>query len=364
MLGNITKDYFSSDVENRKNAKRFLDDLASKAVIPLLCWHHFEELIKHRDDAIAKMRFNFIKSLPQVAWIPSSDANALGSIVDLLVAECRIALQGNGLSALEVRDRAKSSLICFGAGYEAIAPYEELWQFLRPYLWVREEKAREIVAIRRAKVNDISKQSISNFLSGKIRDEQEAIEILHWARLTMAQEIGSFGDRRIPNANEVASRFYDDLLESDDVYHLKNGGLQQYINYLDMDTKEFGPNATMGDFLELIEFQQQLKVVHRHFAVPWDRFKERIQPEQLPSWIIKSTLHLHSQEQNEYKGSELNDHYLACLSPYVDFIYVDKRMKNDILRASRQNAVFDKLLSDVSVNRVRPYKETVVDIMS
>jgi hypothetical protein len=49
---------------------------------------------------------------------------------------------------------------------------------------------------------------------------------------------------------------------------------------------------------------------------------------------------------------------LACLSPYVNLIYVDKRMKNDFERSSRErDSVFCKLLNSVRIEKVRPYKK-------
>jgi hypothetical protein len=354
ILGNIAKDYFSPDSIARKDATIFLDFLAKNAFIPFLCWHHFEELIKHRDNDITRHRFNFLQLLPQVAWITTVNGT-LGSIVDLLAAECRTALQDSQLSVLEVRDQTRNSLISFGTGAEAIAPYEGIWQDLRPHLWKREEKAREIVAIRRANVNDITKEPVSNFINGAIRKQHEAINWLNQSQVKMAHEIQKHGDKRISDAREVASRFYNEILDSDDVSHLQNGGLQQYLNYLDIEIHDLEKNATMGDLLDTIEFRRKIKVVHKRFSVTWDHFKKLVKPNRIPSWIIENSLCLYSQKQNEHKGSELNDHYLACLSPYVDLIYVDRRMKNDFKRASHKNSVFCKLLNQVRVENVLPY---------
>ncbi len=355
ILGNLAKDYFSSDAKKRNDSKSFLNCLDNHALIPFFCWHHFEELIKHRDPQVAKNRFNFLRLLPQVAWMPSIDGN-LGSILDLLVAECQTTLQGSDLSMLEVRNKTKKSLICFGTGYEAVAPYEEIWRDLRPYLWKHEEKAREIVAIRRAKVPDISKESISSFMNGTIREQDKAIRLLNLFKVKMTQEIQNHGDKRIPNSSEVASNFYDEMIDSSDVFHLQNGGLQQYMNHHEIDIEELGKNALMADLLELIDFRAKLKVAHKVFNIPWLSFKKLIQPKQLPSWIIQNSLYSSSQEQTRYKGSELNDYYLACLSPYVDLIYVDKQMKNDFERAFRKNPVFCELLNKVKIERVRPYQ--------
>jgi hypothetical protein len=355
ILGYLAKDHFSSDAVKRKDAANFLKCLADNAIIPFLCVHHFYELIKIRDDKVAKDRFNFLRLIPQVAWVSTINDNQLGSIVDVLVAECRTALQENKLSVLEVRDKTRNSLIRFGTGTEAMSSYEEVWEDLRPYLWTQEERTRETVAIRRAKVIDISKKPISHFMNGSIREQEEAITFFNQLKAKMTEEIQNHGDKRIPNSNEVASRFYDEIADSEEVFHLKNGGLQQFLNYHEIDIEELGENALMEDLLNLIDFQAKLKVAHKKFNMSWESFKKSIQPEQVPSWLIESSLFLHSQEQPEYKGSELNDCWLACLSPYVDLIYVDKRVKNDFERAFRKAPVLCELLNKVKIEKVRPY---------
>jgi hypothetical protein len=366
LLGYLAKDYFSSDTEKRKDSANFLNCLADNVLIPFLCDHHFHELIKIRDDEIAKDRFNFLRLLPQVAWVPSSNTNYLGSIVDVLAAECQTILQENKLSVFEVRDKTRNSLIRFGTGIDAISPYEEIWEDSHPYrsyLWTQEEKTRETVAIRRAKINDISKKPISSFMNGTIREQDEALALLSQFKVKMTEEIQNHGDKRIINSSEVASRFYDEIADSEDVLYLKKGGLQQFLNYHEIDIEELGKNALMVDLLKLIDFRAKLKVVHKRFNMPWEVFKKSIQPEQIPSWIIESSLFLHSQEQPEYKGSDLNDYWLACLSLYVDLIYVDKRVKNDFERAFKKDSVFCELLNKVKIEKVyRSYKSLQVQI--
>ena len=358
ILGYLAKDYFSTDVTKRKDAEKFLKCLADNAFIPFLCLHHFHELIKYRDDKIALDRFNFLRSIPQVAWVSTTKDNQLGSIVDVLVAECRTALQENKLSALEVRDKTVMSLIRFGTGIEAMSSYEEIWESghpYRPHLWQQEERTRETVVIRRSKINDISKEPISRFMNGTIREQKEANTFFNHSITRMTEEIQNHGDKRILNPNEVASSFYNEIADSDEVFHLKNGGLQHLLNYHEIDIEELGENALMEDLLNLIDFQAKLKVAHKKFNMPWQSFKKSIRPEQIPSWVIESSLFLHSQEQPEHKGSELNDYWLGCLSPYVDLIYVDKRVKNDFERAFRKAPALCELLNRVKIEKVRPY---------
>lgn len=194
-------------------------------------------------------------------------------------------------------------------------------------------------------------------MNGTIREQDEALALLSQFKVKMTEEIQGHGDKRITNSSEIASRFYDEIADSEEVLYLKKGGLQEFLNYHEIDIEELGKKALMGDLLKLIDFRAKLKVVHKRFNISWESFKKSIQPEQIPSWIIESSLFLNSQEQPEYKGSDLNDYWLACLSPYVDLIYVDKRVKNDFERAFKKDLVLCKLLNKVKIEKVhRSYK--------
>jgi hypothetical protein len=88
VLGDTSRDLHSRDIPTRVRASRFLKSLAAQGVVPLLCWHHLEELLGHDDLTVAQNRFRFPQSLPVVAWVSCYDLpDQMGSIVDVLAYE-------------------------------------------------------------------------------------------------------------------------------------------------------------------------------------------------------------------------------------------------------------------------------------
>lgn len=55
-------------------------------------------------------------------------------------------------------------------------------------------------------------------------------------------------------------------------------------------------------------------------------------------------MRLYAQDQQERKGSELNDTHLLCLSPYADLTCVDKRTLESLRRARTKCPDLDQLL--------------------
>jgi len=55
-LAGLVADIMSDSRERRRGAQRFLPDLLERGWLPLLCWHHIEELLQHRDEHVVDAR--------------------------------------------------------------------------------------------------------------------------------------------------------------------------------------------------------------------------------------------------------------------------------------------------------------------
>jgi hypothetical protein len=349
LIGNIAHDFFSSKKHNREKANNFLESLTVHGFVPILCWHQFEELIKHTDRDVVSNRIAFLRSLPLVAWISSANNQAgLGSIVDILAFEAKVAYEFPTFSVEQVRDHVLSTIIRVGAGEHAITPYIDIWEDLRPPLWQQERRAREIVAISRAKLNDISEDKAADFVHGRIRPLDEAMLRLQAQQSLLANDIKNRGDKRIPDANSVASKFYQEVAEENITFYpgRSRPGLA-YLQKLDIDEEDIHPDTLMGELMELAEFRKKLHVAHQYINVPWTELKRSVTPNRIPSWLIENSLKKHGQDLPERKGSELNDNHLACLSAYVDLSYVDKRTKENFRRALEKNTNLGKIIKRI-----------------
>jgi hypothetical protein len=348
ILGNLARDYFHLDESKRSVARNLILELTRSGCVPFLCWHQFEELIKHKNDDVVWNRIALLKSLPAVAWIEANSGERLGSIIDLLRAECETILAHPDFTIHQVRNATREAIFAFGSGADAIEQYDDIWPDLRPILWEKEERTRENVAISRAEVVDISEEKLSSYLSGRVRSGDDAKLVLASLRKKMTKEISSRGDRRISDPEAVAADFYADI-ESDGAAFAATASTDPTaaLEHLGVRVSDFGPEARMKDVMALSEFRAKLKVVHKSFNIPWEIFEAAIAIDMVPSWAIQNALSLHGQKRNEHKGSELNDRYLASFAPYCALTYVDAQVKEDIRRALPHSVSLRGLLGEV-----------------
>ena len=51
VLGRAAKDYFDINQDRRRKALKFLSIINERGLIPLFCFHHFQEIFQHDDDS-------------------------------------------------------------------------------------------------------------------------------------------------------------------------------------------------------------------------------------------------------------------------------------------------------------------------
>lgn len=350
LLGNIVRDRYSKDAANRSRALGFMKSLINAGIVPLLSWHHVEELLKHENIEVATNRFDFLRSLPLVGWIGMHDGTAgIGSIVDIRTYETVAGFENPSFSAVQIRDLVRTKIFRVGPGYEAISGLEGgIWQALRPALQEHEERTRHIVAISRATHIDISKEKAIKFIVGERRSPEEAAAAFDWLRRALAAQISERGDRRIESPETVAREFMQEVVQESG--GLIQGSAQDAILQLaswGIDIKDIGPETLMGEIMDLGIFRQQMRGINNRLGLPWDKLIEIVKPERVPCWLIVDSIRKHGQDVPERKGSDLNDSYLAVLSAYADFSFVDKRTNENLIRARRKDPVVTSLIRHV-----------------
>lgn len=357
-LAGLVADSMSDSRERRRSAQRFLPDLVERGWLPLLCWHHIEELLQHRDDQVVDARLRYLWSQPLVAWIRAAEPSAgPGSIVDLLRAEAVAAIRSPSADAIRVRDLARDGLIDFGAGTDAIPEGFRDWRLLREALSQQQQNTRRIAAIARWRATPMDDTPISAWINQPARDLDAAAQMLGKLHESLAHEIATRGDRRIPDAMSMATDFMQqvdrdgravvgDREAKPAVQLLVNAGL---------DPEDIDPSATFGETMDLLTFQKRLRVVAEGLRLPWVELKRRVTRQQLPVMVIEESMRRHAQDQPERKGSELNDTHLLCLAPYADRTFVDKRTLENARRARNKSPMFDRLT--VGVARARDCAE-------
>ncbi len=348
-----------SDVEvRRQSAEAFLEALEASGGIIVVTWHHFEELLRHADKALVEQRIAFFQALEMVGWVrPAMGGDTPGSIVDILALEVAEAFAQPRADAVVVRDRVAHTIFHCGPGRHAIAPYVAYLEHMQDEFRRRGEQNRETVAISRSNYVDIGSTKVADWLKGRWRTEEDAEQRLAQMAEALAADIGTRGDRRIPDAAMAAARFFDSVRATAGIAQTTQDPSPEKLLPEDIDLSEIGPDMTMNELGDLAAFRRRLRLVNECLGFSWPGLKARVNESRLPSGVIESALRRHRQDLPERKGSELIDQYLVCLAPYADVTYVDKRMHETVKRARRTSSEFAALVR--RIEKAGSYSEIV-----
>ncbi|MFB0876025.1 MULTISPECIES: hypothetical protein [unclassified Sphingobium] len=337
----------SRDAGRRGRALSLHGRLLEQGRVPLLSWHHLEELLGGDDDAAARDRISFLQSIPLVAWLrlPNDEAG-LGSAAQVRAAEAIAASEGlNDL--LAIRDRARQLLLRIGTGSQAIGEEAWVWEAVRPMLRSRKSGSDMVAALGPLRTFDESR-TIGELSKGKINSPREMkaqLGMIHAKALSEAtQSTGGDAVRARAMADEFIERVLAimpppgttvrDLLVSS----LVDQGL---------DETEVRDESVLADLSRLGVFRSQLRTIASETGRSFNALKQ-VPMEMLPSWVITEALRKHGQVRTLRPGSDLHDSHLAVLAAYCEVLYVDKRTAEDFRQAVKKEPRLVGLIGEIA----------------
>lgn len=356
----LVNDAISSQRDRRKAAQRFLHLLSERGWIPLLCFHHLEELMQHKDDKLVDARLAYLRELPLAAWVKGDHHLDLpGSIIELQAAEVVQALESPDSTLLEVRDRARDAVIAFGAGAEAIPDMGEDWRILRQALTVRQAQSQKVAAMSRWRPADIDETRIGDWLAGEVLPRGVANKNIERQLDNLTREVATRGDRRITSPGAVASEFMWEVVKDFDAIDLdeNRSPALQFLLASGLEMEDIDPEETFGSLMHRLTFFKQLRIVGEKAGLPWRVVKAGAKLERLPVALIQDAMRRYAQDQPERKGSMLTDVHLLCLAAYAELTFVDKRTLNDLSQAARKVPALNGLLG--RVHRAAQYPQVL-----
>jgi hypothetical protein len=333
----------AADPERRRRAVDMHGRLLDHGLIPLLTWHHIEELLGVADDRTAANRIACLQTLPMIAWIRlAGDEVGLGSITQVLAAELIAASEGCA-TLIDIRDRAGELLLHFGSGAEAIGSESWVWEVIRPVLRSRKRKSDLIAALSPLRVFD-DRQTVGE-LSKRRRNEPAEMRAqlgkIYAAAAAQAMQ-ATGGDESA--SKQMAQSFVEEVLEC-----LPPPGarvrelLVSTLVAQGLDEEEIRDECPLAELNELALFRSHVRVVAAQTGRPFESLK-RIPMDIVPSHVITKALREHGQQRARRSGSDLTDAYLGALAAYCDVLYVDKRTAEDFQRARRKEPTLRTLI--------------------
>lgn len=337
----------TGDPDRRLRALSLHARLLEQGRIPLLCWHHLEELLGGDDDAKARKRITFLMSLPLIAWIrlPKDEAG-LGAVVHVRAAEAIAASEGRN-DLIAIRDRARELLLRTGTGSQAIGEEGWVWEAVRPMLRSRKSGSDMIAALGPLRTFDESR-TIGELSKGEINTAQAMRAQLGAIHAKALQEATQSTGGDTVRARAMADEFLERVLAM-----LPPPGMSirdlliSSLVHQGLDAAEVRDECVLADLSRLGVFRSQLRVIASETGRSFEALK-RVPMDILPSWVIAEALRQHGQVRTLRPGSDLHDSHLAVLAAYCDVLYVDKRTSEDFRQAVKKEPRLVGLIGEIS----------------
>lgn len=346
IIGNVAQDYYHSNQQSRNRAIIFLDYLYSQNLIPLVVWHHIEELLQHKDDKVICDRMRFIRNLPMIAWFDSiNPPGMIGSIMDIQATELSWLIDNPSAFLEEIIQHTKNKLLKFGTGQDLISIYDErTWEQIRKELPHRQKRRREIASISHAIVSDKEPNSSSNW---QLRSPEEAIKALGILQDNLEGHLITRGDKKLSEHKAVAQKFIRETYEHGVQFYQNKGKAQEiFLKSFGLNPEEISDKATMEDIGYTAIFREKFKILAKILGVNFKNALNAIKEDHCPSWLIWQEVDKVLKTAYRASGSDITDNYLSALSLYADFLVVDKRLHEAFRQIVRRNIVIGQIVKN------------------
>lgn len=352
IIGNVARDFYHSNQQNQKKAMRFLDCLSSKNLIPLITWHHIEELLQHNDEAVVDNRIHFIKNFPMVAWFDSVNSQGVvGSILDIQATELSWLIDNPSITLEVVIQKTKDKLLKFGSGQDLVSIFnydEETWKQIRENLAHRQERCREVASIGHAKMGDDETEKLTKLSDWQLRSPEETLRELKKLGIKLEKDLMDRGDKKLSDHKLVAQEFIKDVYKHGTrLYYSKGSVRENFLKSFDLNPEDLSSKNTIEDIGYTAIFRKKLKILAEKLSINYEDLFRTIKEDCCPSWLIWREVDKVLKTANRACGSNITDKYHSILALYVDILIVDKRVHEIFRQVIRKNEVIKKIIAKV-----------------
>lgn len=346
ILIDISKDFYHEEGEKKQKASEILKYIEQSAIVPVVTWHHIEELLAYSNEHVALNSLNIFKYFPVVAYLKClSIPNHAGSIIDIEVLEIKNVLNNKKISLKNNVNKTKQHLFEYCSGSELIEPYIQNASILRYHILSRENKKKEIASISRANSIRSKETNVSTLRNGKFRSPDEAYRILEQMRINLERELKLKGDKKLNSPEESSTNFLTEVFESGMEMLNSNGSVEErFLKSFGLTVEETKNFQKLEQIQYLAIFKKRREIISRSLSIN-ERLKvSELKEEKCPSWLLWKELNKIRVEAEKASGSDLNDGYLAALVYYVDVTIVDKRTNEYLSQVKRKHKHIAELM--------------------
>lgn len=335
----ISKDYFHKNQEQNRRANNVLTSLYNSGAIPLLTWHHIEELLAHKNDKVVSNSIALVRNLPFVAsLICHSVPFHIGSIIDIETIEFKNILSHPNVGLEKITEETRKDIFYFCSGEDLITPYMPHIENLRQEILAKENRKKEIASISRAQSIQPQETKLSFLRNSKLRSLKTAEPILHKMQNTLKDEIHQKGDKKIQCPEKTVNEFMASVYDSGRQMHSSSGSIEErFLKEFGLNTEETKDFKTLEQVQYLSIFKKRLGIIAKNFPHNRQNSILELKESSCPSWLLWKELHKIRTKADRANGSDLNDGYLAGLVCYASLTIVDKRTNEYLLQIQRKD---------------------------
>ncbi|MBA2486567.1 MAG: hypothetical protein H0V35_10810 [Nitrospira sp.] len=219
------------------------------------------------------------------------------------------------------------------------------WTYLHPAIVAMGDREQEIASIAHANHSQFDDMEISQ-LKKKGRVDQASFNRPLPAEIEkLTEDLKNHGDRRLLDPNRTAQDFLS-LVSSElmAALDLEGTAFDIFADNFDVPMSDISDKTTLRRFAQMARLRKLSKVACTQLGIDLDQVWPRIRDANIPSQIIQDTLPAARKTATRASGSDIGDDYLACFSPYVDAIIVDKRTHEFMTQGSRRDHYFRKMV--------------------
>ena len=347
-IGKVAKDYFSSNAQQRRDARGFVEQLTQLGVYVALSLTQVIEVIRHQNDSVTTSRFRFLASLPLIAWVrPYDNSWFVGSAVSIAVRELHSLNHKGASSWSEIVSVTREQLWETGTGRDMFVEENPVWGHLIADARKHQNHERYISSVAKPDSGGFYSEKLSDLRSLPRRPKEKRHEFFRHFAAAMANKIRNHGDKRVTDeeAYRISNSFTLDTVERIESFEARGGDvLENIVLSYGVPPSLVNDDMTMGEFGELCVMAKQLKMIAKKIKPPIEITLETYGPDALPSMTLERRLSAIQQKEHRISGSDLGDSHLAILSLYCDAVEVDKRTYNFLNRIRKDDKSFDALM--------------------
>lgn len=342
-LDTATWGNLARDINTNSLAQRIIQLIQTDYVIPYITWNHISELMHHGNDAVVERRIDLLRSLKFVAYPRQREDHAnVGSAVDLRDAELSALLESPDATHTEIIDMVRPLMINgFLKGIDFCKENEEWWNYYRNQFGeVTLRNQTEIAALTHFPPID-DDEPVPEIGKYKLCSSQQAAQYFGSLAKKLELRLSRDVKKPLPDANRIAQGIMNEAYQDGMAdYDMQKEGIDWLLGMYDVKRERLPSKPTIGDVGDEAVFIKQLSVHERRLKLPPGSLRQALQKEMLPSWTVWQKLDRAIRRLPKAESGNVNDKMIATFGLYVDYIQLDKRIRNCVIQIARRSELF------------------------